>query len=108
MVETDYRYQELYWAGHDENWEYAEYQLDKIKLAIENGLVRRPKRAQSAEHFLTSVLPEMKKSVESKDTALFNQSFQVLTAHCNICHGMEKVLFFTVKIPTDRQSSIRK
>ena len=108
MVETDYRYQELYWAGHDENWEYAEYQLDKIKLAIENGLVRRPKRAQSAEHFLTNVLPEMKKSVKSKDTALFNQSFQVLTAHCNICHGMEKLLFFTVKIPTDRQSSIRK
>lgn len=25
MVETGYRYQELYWAGQDENWPYAEY-----------------------------------------------------------------------------------
>ena len=108
MVETDYRYQELYWAGHDENWEYAEYQLEKIKLAIENGLERRPKRAQSAEHFLTNVLPEIKRSVGSKDTALFNQSFQVLTVNCNSCHAMEKLPFFTVKIPTVRQSSIRK
>ena len=29
MVETGYRYQELYWAGQDENWEYADYQLEK-------------------------------------------------------------------------------
>ena len=29
MVETGYRYQELYWAGQDENWEYADYQIEK-------------------------------------------------------------------------------
>src|SRR5687767_3431716 len=54
MVETDYRYQELYWAGQDQNWAYADYQIDKIKIAIDNGLVRRPKRAKSAEYFLNS------------------------------------------------------
>jgi len=32
MVETGYRYQELYWAGQDENWEYADYQLEKIAI----------------------------------------------------------------------------
>jgi len=108
MVETGYRYQELYLAGQDENWEYADYQLEKIKIAIENGLERRPKRAKSAEHFLTYVLPEMKKSLESKDTTAFNKSFQILTLDCNSCHAMEKVPFFTVKIPTARQSPIRK
>lgn len=108
MVETGYRYQELYWAGEDQNWEYADYQLEKIKLAIENGLERRPKRAKSAEHFLTYVLPEMKKSLESKDTSVFNKNLQTLTINCNSCHAMEKVPFFTVKIPTDRQSPIRK
>lgn len=29
MVETAYRYQELYWAGQDENWDYAKYQIEK-------------------------------------------------------------------------------
>lgn len=107
MVETGYRYQELYWAGQDQNWEYADYQMEKIKIAIENGLERRPKRAQSAEHFLTYVLPEMKQSIESKDTVIFNKGFQMLTINCNSCHAMEKVPFFTVKLPTDRQSPIR-
>ncbi|ASS49485.1 MAG: hypothetical protein A3D31_02795 [Candidatus Fluviicola riflensis] len=108
MVETGYRYQELYWAGQDQNWEYADYQLEKIKITIENGLERRPKRAKSAEHFLSYVLPEMKKSLEKKDTEIFNKNFQTMTINCNSCHAMEKVPFFNVQIPTERQSPIRK
>ena len=108
MVETGYRYQELYWAGQDQNWQYANYQLEKIKIAIENGLERRPKRAKSAEHFLTNVLPEMKKTLEIKDTVIFNKNFQTMTINCNSCHVMEKVPFFSVQIPTERQSIIRK
>jgi hypothetical protein len=108
MVETGYRYQELYWAGQDQNWPYAAYQIEKIKITIENGLERRPKRAQSAEHFLTYVLPEMEKSIAQKDTVIFNRSFQMLTVNCNSCHAMEKVPFFTVGMPTYRQSPIRK
>src|SRR3989344_5603902 len=87
MVETGYRYQELYCAGQDQNWEYADYQLEKIKITIENGLERRPKRAKSAEHFLSYVLPEMKKSLEKKDTEIFNKNFQTMTINCNSCHA---------------------
>lgn len=108
MVETGYRYQELYWAGKDRNWEYANYQLEKIRLAIENGLQRRPKRAQSAQHFLNVVLPEMEKAVERQDSAVFNSGFRMMTANCNACHAMEKVTYFTVKTPISRQSPIRK
>lgn len=49
MVETGYRYQELYWAGQDQNWEYADYQIEKIKIAIENGLERRPKSGKNGQ-----------------------------------------------------------
>lgn len=108
MLETGYRYQELYWAGQDENWEYAGYQLEKIQKAIENGLVRRPKRAQSARHFLTVILPEMQKALEKRDTIVFNKNFQALTNSCISCHAMEKVPYFTVKKPLYRQSPIRK
>jgi hypothetical protein len=108
MVETGYRYQELYWAGKDENWEYADYQIEKLRIAIENGLERRPNRAKSAEHFLNVALPEMNKAVEQKDTAIFNENFQMLTNSCIACHAMEKVPHFTVKKPLHRQSPIRK
>ena len=108
MVETGYRYQELYWAGQDENWEYANYQLEKIQLTIENGLIRRPKRAKSAEFFLNTMIPEMKTAIDKHDTVIFNQTFNVFTNNCNNCHAMEKVQYFTVKIPLERQSPIRK
>ena len=108
MVETGYRYQELYWAGQDENWEYADYQLEKIRKAIENGLERRPKRAKSAEHFLTVALPEMEKALEKRDTVIFNKNFQMLTNSCISCQTKKKVPHFTVKKPLYRQSPIRK
>jgi hypothetical protein len=108
MVETGYRYQELYWAGQDENWEYANYQLEKIKIAISNGLERRPKRSNSARNFLESVLPEMETAILQKEKTIFNSKFEMLTMNCNACHAMENVPFFTVKVPLNRQSPIKR
>lgn len=108
MVETGYRYQELYWAGQDENWPYAYYQLEKIRKAIRNGLERRPKRSKSATYFMTVSLPAMEKALKEKDTAVFNDKFQTLTNSCISCHAMEKVSHFTVKKPLYRPSPIRK
>jgi len=39
MIETGYRYTELYWAGQDRNWEFAAYQLDKIRHTIVSGWI---------------------------------------------------------------------
>ena len=108
MVETGYRYQELYWAGQDENWEYAKYQLEKIRKTIDNGLERRPKRAASAQAFLNVTLPEMQRAIDSKDLPTFNQDFETLTLNCNSCHEKEKVPHFVVKTPRERQSPIRQ
>ena len=108
MVETGYRYQELYWAGKDENWEYAAYQAEKIKVAIENGLERRPKRAASAQNFLNISLPEIGKAIANRDSTQFTLAFTALTANCLACHALEKVAYVTVKTPVERQSPVRK
>src|SRR5690625_1925663 len=71
MMEVGYRYQELYWAGKDQNWEYAEYQLDDLREAIENGLERRPNRAQSAQHFLDVTLADMEGAIQIRTRRLF-------------------------------------
>jgi len=107
MAETGYRYSELYWAGQDRNWGYANYQADKIRLAIESGLERRPARAASAQPFLNESLPSMKQAIEEQDSTRFVENFQKLTAACNTCHAAEGVGFFVVKYPKNRQSPIR-
>lgn len=108
MVETGYRYQELYWAGTDENWGYAEYQLKKIGIALKRGLERRPKRAASAKEFQSVTIPEMKAALQTKDINEFNKAFDKMTVSCMNCHVLEKVPYFIVQKPLTRQSPIRK
>lgn len=106
MIEIDHRYAELYWAGADQNWEYAEYQLDKIKLSLTNAIERRPKRTASAESFLNG-LPQMKEAIARKNALLFSESFSGLTKACNTCHEMEKLSHLVVFPPESRVSSLR-
>jgi hypothetical protein len=106
MVETGYRYSELWWAGQDGNWDYALYQLDKIKLALELGIERRPKRGESAQSFLQTSVPAMKDAIEKKDTAVFNKGFLIFQSACRSCHIAENVKFIQITIPKIRLSSI--
>ena len=108
MVETGYRYMELFFAGQDGNWEAAAYQTAKLRLAIENGLERRPKRAASAAPFLTGALAAVEEAVVARDRARFDVRFADLTAACNTCHVMEQVAFFEVHPPEIRPSPIRR
>ncbi|MEX2205818.1 MAG: hypothetical protein WEF50_06270 [Myxococcota bacterium] len=108
MLETGHRYIDLYWAGRDGNWEAAAYHVDKIRVAIENGLERRPKRAASAEPFLAGPLAATRDAVAARDAQLFAERFTALTAGCNGCHAKEKVSFFEVRPPKTRISPIRR
>jgi hypothetical protein len=107
MVEIGYRYQELYWAGMDSNWEYADYQLIKMALSLENALERRPKRRSSAAELFLLGLGETKRAVASRQHAGFKEAFVGLTAACNSCHVAEGVANFYVDRPESRPSPIR-
>lgn len=107
MIEAGYRYQELYWAGIDQNWEYASYQLSKIQKAIELAGIRRSARKTSAADFLNRAIPQMELAIEPKDSVIFVSEFENFTQSCNTCHAKENVPFFTVKLPLERQSPIR-
>lgn len=108
MMETGHRYAELYWAGKDTNWGYAEYQLTKIHTAVENGLERRPKRAESAHTFLTMVITYLQEAIVRKDSTMFWDRFGALTSSCNACHRNEKVQFIEVSPPKVRYSVVQR
>jgi hypothetical protein len=107
MVEMGYRYQELYWAGADANWEYADYQLRKLELSLETALERRPKRRSSAEALFLPSLGDMNQAIAGKERLGFDEAFAGLTAACNSCHSAEGVESFRVERPADRPSPIR-
>lgn len=107
MWEIDYRYQELYWAGQDENWQYAGHQVEELEETLEDALERRPARAHSAQHFLTVALPGLEEAIEQRDTEQFEIRFNTFMNTCNSCHALEGMQFIRVAIPTDRRSSVR-
>ncbi len=107
MQEVGYRYIELYWAGQDGNWDYAAYQAAKIGSAIEDGIERRPGRAESSARFLNNALPDMKNAIDAHDRDTFMQGFTAFTQSCNSCHEAEDVPFITIERPEERASPVR-
>lgn len=106
MKEVGYRYNELYFAGVDENWGYAQYHLEKIKTAIENGLERRPKRAAAAKGFLEYSIPSLTKTIQENNKEKFIKDFETFRQSCIACHINEKVEFVKVVIPKTRLSPV--
>ena len=106
MMEVGYRFRELYFAGKDKNWDYTDYQLEKIEKVIELAAERRPKRAQSARVFLEEDLPEVVRLVKERSPASFDAAMNRLQTSCMKCHVAENVPFFTVRFPKSNPSVI--
>lgn len=107
MVEVSYRYSELYWAGMDENWDYADHQVEHIIEAMEDGLKRRPVRVESAEDFMENTIPQIESVILKKDKEEFIKGFRALTSACNACHAKEGESFIMIQEPQDRLSPVR-
>jgi len=107
MAEIGYRFTELYFAGKDGNWDYAKYQREKIDLALRLALVRRPKRAKSAQPFLDEALPAVQRATDARDAQQFARTMDRLRTACMKCHADEQVPYFTVELPERRITSIR-
>ena len=107
MFEMSYRYQELYWAGKDGNWEYADHQVEHMEVVLRNAMQRRPGRSASAEEFLANGLAQMGAAIAKQDSAGFNTAFYAMTAACNKCHVSEEHSFVHVAPPTLRTSLMR-
>lgn len=101
MVETGYRYSELYAAAASKNWDYGAYQLAKIETAIARGLERRPKRAASAKLF-ESAVTQTRAALAARDPAQLAKALTAMTQQCNICHQAERVPFIVIAKPQSK------
>ncbi|MBS9525189.1 hypothetical protein KIH41_10330 [Litoribacter ruber] len=107
MVEVAYRYSELYWAGQDENWDYADHQLEHLLETLEDGMKRRPARADNAQHFIDNEIAMMEDLILQGDKNAFLEGFRTFTTGCNSCHAKENESFITIKEPQVRTSPVR-
>jgi hypothetical protein len=107
MAEIGYRYTELFFAVQDRNWEYADYQMDKIELALRLAIERRPRRAPSANAFLTEDWPSVQAGVRSREPDAAADALARLRTACMKCHVSEQVPYFVLRTPERRLTPIR-
>ena len=107
MHSVGHRYTELYWAGRDRNWQFADYQLEKINDSIERGIIRRPARAESARDFLDGDIAPLQETIDAEDGDAFDEQFDDFTAACNTCHAKEEVPFINIDAPEHRLSPVQ-
>ncbi|MCI0379712.1 MAG: hypothetical protein L0215_19070 [Gemmataceae bacterium] len=105
MAEIGYRYGELLLAGKTRNWEYAQYQTEKIDFALRLAIERRPKRAKSSEPFLNESLSEVMKAAKAKDAEQFDAALERLHSGCVQCHKAENVLYFKESVDRIKERS---
>lgn len=108
MWEVSYRFKELYVAGENENWGYAEHHVHEMEEAIELGLERRPEHTEAASQFLTVSIPEINKAIEENNKVLFDEKYEAMRQSCNACHVMRDHEYIKVKTPTEYYSIVGK
>lgn len=98
MMEVGYRYDAIKKALEAKNYELAHYHLEKIKLSIENGYVRRPARKEASQNFfLSTTYEEFKKALELKNDVQIVNKFNDVKNSCNACHINQNVGFINVE-----------
>jgi uncharacterized protein YceK len=109
MLEVGQRYESLYQALQDENYDFAAYQWKKIKITINNGLMKRPARRKNAELLLLNqTWKEVFDDISSKDKSTAWKGFDKATSACLSCHAAEGVSFVNNQPLFRLQSSNKK
>jgi len=95
MWEIAHRYEELYVAIQNNNWEMGVYHWEKVQDRMNTAGMKRPARTQNIEgmFFDNGVWKSMHDALTSRDPGRMRTQFQAVRQACMACHLAEKVGF---------------
>ena len=100
MGSIQIHHSKLWFAGQNQNWKLADFEIHEIMEAVENIKKFQTERKESKEiDMLAPAIDSMNHAIEQKNSLLFNSSFILFTNTCNQCHRATDFGFNIVKIP---------
>lgn len=100
MSSIQVHHAKLWFAGHNQNWQLAEFEVHEISETLDAIQQYQTEREESKKvSMLTPSLDAVKDAIEKKDPVLFNSSYLLLTNSCNNCHKAVDFGFNIVKVP---------
>jgi hypothetical protein len=100
MTNIQIHHAKLWFAGQNENWRLADFELKEIEENIDNLKNFRSDRKETQMVIMINPqLDSINLSIQQKNPALFKTAFTSLTNRCNTCHKLVNYGFNRVKIP---------
>lgn len=90
----------LWFAGQNQNWELADFELHEIIEALDDIKTFNTNRPEiKSLQMIYAPLDSLNKSVQEKNLSSFESNFSLLTTTCNNCHRDTEHGFNVIKIP---------
>ena len=111
MIETiQPRHVRLWVAARNADWPFAAYEVGNLKGAFDRlGLAHPMDHEIPLRDLISSVtatpFEDLRKAIESKDTAVFAKAYDDLTSACNACHQATNHSVVVIRAPTDASLS---
>ena len=100
MSSIQIRHAKLWFAGKNQNWELADFEMHEIGETLDAIKAYQAEREESKKvDMLKPALDAVNDAIQKKDSALFNSSYLLLTSTCNNCHKAVNFGFNVVKVP---------
>ena len=94
MWQVGYRYEQVYRAIVDQNWELGTYHWGKLRDVFNVALMKRPNRTPNAEAlFLNKEWPLLEGALKARDAAAARKAFVAERQACMTCHVAEGMGF---------------
>jgi glucose/arabinose dehydrogenase len=116
MTDVGYHFANLWFAADKRNWPLAQYYLDEtrshLKLAVEIQPVRKTRAGTDVnlngigEAVDNTMLADVGKAIESKDTARFETAYRQTLVGCYACHTACEKPFLRLQVPGAPGASI--
>jgi hypothetical protein len=105
MTATQLRHAKLWFAGKNNNWDLAAYEIDEIKEGLQDAEKQFPTHdgvpvADMIKSIVDPAIERLEKAVAAKSSTKFTVAFDELTRACNGCHTGANKPFIRIQRPT--------
>ena len=90
----------LWYAGENQNWDLANFEMDEIKETFDN--IKKYETDRNETQLISMINPPLDSvisAINMKNVAQFKNNYTQLTSTCNACHVAAKFGFNVVKVP---------
>ncbi|AYD48641.1 hypothetical protein [Arachidicoccus soli] len=101
MSSIQVHHNKLWFAGQNQNWELADFEINEIKESLANikkFCTDRPET--NSIDMIEQPLQNLSDAIQQKNKTEFINRYTILTATCNSCHQATKHGFNVITIPT--------